>query len=455
MQAEHLVGVKQDWEKLLSTYSDSVKKSVSATVNAHAQQLAEAFYEAMLWHPEAKLFLSHKVVQERLSGSMQRWLHELFLPRCASEDLTQLIEHQITIGSVHGKIDIPVHLVSRGGRMLKANFLKVTDVNFEMHLYFAAMVDIALEVMSVAYHKNYQRNTREEEAYRLFSVTQDISREKESQRAALLNWENEILYEYTAGAAQQRLPTLEQSEFGLWFRHKGLHAFEGAPECQQVLEQMSDIDHTLLPQLTELNADKLAILRQLRERLRNLVFLVDSLFERSEKLESGKDALTRLLNRKFLPAVMNRQVTIARQRHEKYALLVIDVDHFKAINDTHGHHNGDKVLQQVALTLTNSVRSGDYTFRLGGEEFMVLLVDVNHTSCEKIAEKIRNNIAKEPFILADNATVGITVSIGSALYSGHPDYQYDLNCADKALYHAKKSGRNCVVNWDNLQGNKV
>lgn len=449
MLAEHLVGLKSDWKALVDNTNNDIKVAVQTVVEAHCETLAESFYEAMLSHPEGKKFLSHEVVQTRLSSSLQQWLSHLFLTTHDDEAINRLIEQQIIVGEVHGKIDVPVHLVSRGGRMLKAGFRQHSS-SVAAYLYFSNMVDIALEVMSVAYHKNYQRNTREEEAYRLFSVTQDIGREKEAQRAALLNWENEILFEHATGSGHQRLSRLEQSEFGLWFRHKGLHAFEGALECGQVMEQMARIDDHIVPQLERRQSNILDAIHELRGTLRNLVFLLDSLFERSEKLESGKDSLTRLLNRKFLPAVMNRQLTIARQRNERYALLVIDVDHFKRINDTYGHAHGDKVLQQVALTITNTVRSGDYTFRLGGEEFMVLLVDVDDATADKVAEKIRSAIAKDIFQLTAETQVQVTISIGSALYSGHPDYQYDLNCADKALYHAKKNGRNQVAHWRSL-----
>lgn len=451
MLATHLIGVKEDWALLLGTYSASVKQSVNDQVSNHTALLAKEFYQGMLAHPEARLFLSHDIVHERLSASMQRWLKELFDPFLDAQALESLIEAQITVGAVHGKIDIPVHLVSRGGRMLKSSFSGLAGVEYEAYCYFSAMVDIALEVMSVAYHKNYQRNTREEEAYRLFSVTQDIGREREAQRASLLDWENEMLFEHAMGSSSQGLVRIEQSEFGLWFRHKGLHAFEGAPECAELIVQMELIDNEILPQMEQSQTGTVDFIRQLRGVLRKLIFLLDSLFEHSEKLESGKDALTRLLNRKFLPAVMNRQLTIARQRNEQYGVLIIDVDHFKHINDTYGHDNGDRILQQVALSLTNSVRSGDYTFRLGGEEFMVLLVDVNQDSCNKIAEKVRQAVAKDKFLLADNVTVEVTVSIGAALYSGHPDYQYDLNCADKALYHAKRNGRNCVSYWHQIK----
>lgn len=448
MLSEHLQGLEKDWITILDQTETATQQAVLDKVEVKATELAAAFYRQMLAQNEASQYLDNQVVQERLSASMQHWIIDLFTLRSAQDDLKPLVERQVQIGEVHGRVDIPVHLVLRGGRVLKQTFSELFNPALTEFQFFGRMVDIALEVMSIAYHKNHERNTRNEEAYRLFSITQNIGREKEFQRAALLDWENELLFEQATGQPGGKLLRIAQAEFGLWFRHKGLHAFEGAPECAQVIEQMAYIDDTLLPELEREDQHRIDSIRSLRAALKTILFCIDSLFQRSGELESGKDVLTRLLNRKFLPAVMTKQLTLARQRNEQYAVLAIDVDYFKRINDEYGHDNGDLVLQQLAVILTDSIRSGDYSFRLGGEEFMVLLVDVDQALALSIAEKIRKNIAQDIFRLQGDKQLNVTVSIGVSVYSGHPDYQYDLQCADKALYQAKKQGRNCVVNWE-------
>ena len=155
--------------------------------------------------------------------------------------------------------------------------------------------------------------------------------------------------------------------------------------------------------------------------------------------------LTRLLNRKFLPVVLGKSVDHARSNGASFAVLAIDIDHFKQINDGHGHEAGDMVLQQMASLLTHNTRGGDYLFRLGGEEFLLLLVDTPLAGARRAAEKLCAQVAAEAFHLPRDQTAQVTVSIGVAAFNGHPDYQTLLRRADAALYQAKHAGRNGVV----------
>ena len=117
----------------------------------------------------------------------------------------------------------------------------------------------------------------------------------------------------------------------------------------------------------------------------------------------------------------------------------------KQLNDTYGHEAGDLVLQQFASLLMNKSRAGDYLFRMGGEEFLLIMVDVNDSSAARAAEKIRRLIAEETFRLPQDANLHLTASLGLALFNGHPDYQQLLRRSDAALYEAKHNGRNRVV----------
>ena len=103
------------------------------------------------------------------------------------------------------------------------------------------------------------------------------------------------------------------------------------------------------------------------------------------------------------------------------------------------------MLQQLALILVNNSRSGDYLFRLGGEEFLLIAVDMDSTSARAMAEKLRKSVEQESFLLHDGQELKATISVGVACFDGHPDYQRLLRKADNALYQAKNSGRNRVV----------
>ncbi|MNZ53716.1 Diguanylate cyclase DosC [compost metagenome] len=446
-----------DWANLLARFPAQVSQQVGRLAERQQQVLASHFYTQMLQDPAASLLLSHEQVKSRLHGSMQRWIANLFASD-EDQDLPALIAEQTKIGEVHARIEVPVHLVLRGARSLKEKFHELLQSDASLDLdpaqRFAAarlvgeLVDLAMEIMSHAYASSHERNSRAEEAYRLFSVAQNIGAEKERQRAALLDWENQLMFDLAVGLAPAQLPRIGAAEFGLWFRHKGAHAFQGSPEAQRILQAIECIDETLLPTfgLPDSSAEERVLhLRELREQSRSIGFHLDHLFEQANELEAGRDALTRLLNRKFLSVVLGKEMGYAQQHSQQFAVLAIDVDHFKQINDRHGHDAGDLVLQQLAVLLGNHSRGGDYVFRLGGEEFLMLLVDVNQAGALKAAEKLRQKVAQEVFRLPREQALKVSVSIGLALHDGHPDYLRLLRRADEALYRAKNGGRNCVA----------
>jgi diguanylate cyclase len=137
-----------------------------------------------------------------------------------------------------------------------------------------------------------------------------------------------------------------------------------------------------------------------------------------------------------------RELALARNSDVPFAILLLDVDHFKNINDTHGHDGGDLVLQQAADLVTSSVRVGDFIFRYGGEELLVVLVEIGKEQALQVAETIRERFASEPLRVGDGKLADVTVSIGVAAYNGHPDYERVVKDADDALYRAKNNGRN-------------
>lgn len=444
-----------EWSELLASFSAPIRRNVAELAQQHHDALATHFYEHMLRDPGAMQFLSHDQVKTRLHSSMGRWITGLFASG-PDDDLQSVIAHQSQIGEVHARIDLPVHIVLRGARTLKSKFSALLAQSavldgvqrFEAIRFVSASIDMAMEIMSNAYSSSRDRNARAEESYRLFSVAQNVAAEKERQRAALLDWENQLMFDRAIGLAATQLPRLGASEFGLWFRHKGAHAFQGASETTLILDAIRYIDDVLLPMSAapdEDAAQRIQRLRDLREQAKGIGFHLDRLFEQHSELEAGRDALTRLLSRKFLSVVLSKEVSYARSTGTSFAVLAVDIDHFKNVNDSYGHEAGDMVLQQFAAVLSNSGRAGDYVFRLGGEEFLMVLVDVDMDGARRAAEKLRRLTAAEVFRLPQERTLQVTVSIGLSLHDGHPDFLRTLRRADAALYRAKHEGRNRVV----------
>ena len=159
------------------------------------------------------------------------------------------------------------------------------------------------------------------------------------------------------------------------------------------------------------------------------------------------DALTGLHNRRYMETHLSTLIDQAAGRGKPLSVLVVDIDYFKAINDTHGHDAGDDVLREFALRLRKSIRGIDLACRYGGEEFVIVMPETDKAVATAVAERLRRRIATEPFAVGqDGNRIEVTISIGIAAVSGHKDAAAALlKRADQALYRAKRDGRNRVV----------
>jgi two-component system, cell cycle response regulator len=189
---------------------------------------------------------------------------------------------------------------------------------------------------------------------------------------------------------------------------------------------------------------------ELKARLRTghrILELEDHLVEARESMrfQATHDLLTSVWNRGVIVELMSHEIMRSRREHSCTAVMMCDIDHFKSVNDQHGHAVGDEVLREVARRLHNSVRSYDMVGRYGGEEFLVALNKCNPGSAISRAENLREKIAGRP-IQAANTPVSVTISIGLALSSEFTKSTVEeiIHYADMALYAAKAAGRNCV-----------
>jgi diguanylate cyclase (GGDEF)-like protein/PAS domain S-box-containing protein len=166
---------------------------------------------------------------------------------------------------------------------------------------------------------------------------------------------------------------------------------------------------------------------------------------RSLKKNLTTDALTQIHNRGYLDYYLKMIDEEATLFGTKFALLFIDIDHFKAVNDTYGHSNGDKVLQMVAKTISMSCRKEDVIGRYGGEEFLVVLKDVDQNTLKTIAEKFRVIVEKSTVFIDDTNTIEVTISIGGVCYDSSISIEENIKLADQKMYQAKAKGRNQVI----------
>jgi diguanylate cyclase (GGDEF)-like protein len=168
--------------------------------------------------------------------------------------------------------------------------------------------------------------------------------------------------------------------------------------------------------------------------------------------QSIRDPLTSLYNRRYLSEFLLKLIYQSERAHLHIAVLMLDFDHFKRINDVHGHEAGDLVLKEVGQLLGKKIRSGDMISRYGGEEFIIILYNADIESTMKRAEDIRKSIASLHIKFGAQEIGEITVSIGVAIYPQDGKTSMKLiEAADKALYVAKNRGRNKVVLFSDVQ----
>src|SRR6476646_5540415 len=159
------------------------------------------------------------------------------------------------------------------------------------------------------------------------------------------------------------------------------------------------------------------------------------------------DALTGLHNRRYMESHLGTLAEQAASRGKPLALMMLDIDFFKSINDRYGHDAGDDVLREFAVRVRKSIRGIDLACRYGGEEFVIVMPETDMAVATMVAERLRRRIASEPFVIQQDArSLEVTISIGIAALSGADDNAATiLKRADQALYRAKRDGRNRVV----------
>lgn len=177
--------------------------------------------------------------------------------------------------------------------------------------------------------------------------------------------------------------------------------------------------------------EKLALERELKEQI---------------EAQARTDYLTGVFNRRHFVELAERELERAQRYGRPFTLLMIDIDHFKALNDTHGHGTGDAALQTLARVIGETLRGVDIFGRLGGEEFAAVLVETGESEAAEIANRICKAVAETEIAAPAGGAVRLTVSIGVAQPHGRAtDFDAILNAADQAMYAAKQGGRNRVA----------
>jgi diguanylate cyclase (GGDEF)-like protein len=191
-------------------------------------------------------------------------------------------------------------------------------------------------------------------------------------------------------------------------------------------------------------------LRYVNDRLQSQLIEI-GLLQSKLREQAIRDPLTNLFNRRYLEETLDRELARASREAYSICLLMIDLDHFKRINDSYGHEAGDCVLRAHADTLSRECRRGDFACRHGGEEFVVVMPNISLDTAYERAEALRNTLhsLKIPY---EDYNLSVTISMGIACYPANGlTRDAILHAADQAMYAAKEAGRNHILSYEQLQ----
>lgn len=190
-------------------------------------------------------------------------------------------------------------------------------------------------------------------------------------------------------------------------------------------------------------------LREANDRLQGQLIEIGTL-QSELRAQAIRDPLTNLFNRRYLDETLDRELARAAREHYPVCVIMLDLDHFKQVNDTYGHEAGDNVLKALADTLSAGNRRGDFACRFGGEEFVVVMPNIDIEVAYRRAEELRVTLNSLP-IPYGQVCLNATISIGIASYPSNGEGRESLlRAADRALYAAKRAGRNYILTYDSL-----
>jgi diguanylate cyclase len=218
-------------------------------------------------------------------------------------------------------------------------------------------------------------------------------------------------------------------------------SIECLKSCESPESAITCLHQNVLPSIEQINLNT----KQLREQLTNSAEVIRRLKQELEQATNlaKTDALTGIPNRRGFDELIAERITHAKKKQRSFALLLLDLDHFKKINDHFGHLVGDSALRYIARSLHKETKGQDAIARLGGEEFVILLTDIEFNNAMRVAEKIRTHIAAKSLRVKDREEpLRFTISIGVAMYQMGEAADHLFDRADKALYMAKQTGRN-------------
>jgi diguanylate cyclase len=243
----------------------------------------------------------------------------------------------------------------------------------------------------------------------------------------------------------------KKCRFGQWYYSAGTDMMRDHPgflAIEQEHRRMHELAAALLHSMTQGNPFTLRDYTNFAQTAKRMRLEISTLKAELEDTLLNTDPLTGAMNRSGMLTRMREQQELVRRDVMSCVIVMMDLDHFKAINDAHGHLVGDRVLIACARHLRSNLRPYDRLFRYGGEEFLLCAPNTDVKAARSLVERLRKGLAALVFEDSDRTAFHITVSFGLSLLDPQLPVEQSIDHADKALYSAKSAGRNRTVIWD-------
>jgi len=401
----------------------------------------ECYYVLLLEQKETAKFLTNDLVQTRLQSSLSEWMQQVLSPK-DHEELAELLKRHHQIGEVHARINVNMSLVSEAMMVLKNSLhdglMAQPNPKPQLLLLIQNIMDSALISINGAYFNDHEQMSHQSHILYNHLSSMDFALEIQQMRTLLHKWLSKSLI-------NNQFDSVENSDFALWTRHK----LPLAVHDISTVERIENLVNTL--QEVTLNSDinSSATTDRLTQIINDLSWNLEELSKHLINSSEKKDPLTSVYNRRFLDTILLQETMRAQKMQKNYSIVMLDVDHFKSINDKHGHDVGDDVLAKLGETINHNIRVSDFAFRFGGEEFLILLTECSAQKALQITKNIKQAIQDIVFCGALNLDFTITFSAGIAEFDGQPDYEHTIKKADQSMYQSKENGRDRITIWNN------
>jgi diguanylate cyclase len=427
-----------EMQELLASVPMGARELLSEVVRVNRGALVDQFYDVMVPYPGAEVFLGSDLVHDRLHGAMSKWLEDLFTAK--SSDVEHLRRRQMEVGAVHARIKVPVSLVMRAFRELKRGIIarlvdtrcSTTDLAQATKL-LAGLLDIALAIMTNAYALHSEQVARSDEAFRLYSVGHDLMTEREKQRAAIMEWAQEIFFGAQLPGQDAVLQSMSGSSFGLWFTHRARIVFGEPDTIDLIADAISRCDGLVDSLNNPATPDRMALIRSVKAEVTEMVRLVTLMFDSAIDHNSAYDPVTKLVMRQFLSPAVSREIGLCLEGRPHFSLVSFVVDASSAQPSVQNAEAWDEALRRIAQVISTSSRSSDTAFRLSDHRFMVLRVESDAEAADQFGRVISDKLKNIHFTVWGQSVFGLGVRYAVTEYDGHPDPRRINRRAEQAL----------------------